>query len=582
MQKHLTILLFFWGVISSSLLLGYEVRFQGVMDSAVLELIRSNSQLEKLKDSPPPTSQGLRRRAENDLVNISEALQSLAYYHPILLYEIDKEKNLVIINIQTGPIYPFAEFKIDFDNKEEVCEIDLSDLGVEINAPALPEVILNAEETLLDNLNIQGYAFAAISKREVLVDQKAKNVTVILHVSRGALTYFGSLSTTGLERVKKAYFYKKLRWQPGDLYNPLKLKEYQEALELSGLFKSVHVAHAEEADANGNLPIEVDVIEGKQRSIGFGVNYMTQFGPGVTAEWEDRNVGGMGEQLTFRADISQRIQECKLSYVLPEFRRHDQNFIWLAEYKHEDIKAYNDSEFSLSGIIERKLNDKTRFSYGGMYKILRSSRSTNNRTFDLIKTPLQLRWSNADSLLNPINGFTINLKVIPSLQILKPTFAYSINSFTGTYYKSLTGDDRCVFATKLMLGSIFGASKHDIPPPERFLAGSDNTLRGYKFLTVSPLGHDHKPLGGRSLFIYSLEMRFRTSGNLGWVAFWDMGNVYSSPVPNFSEKTLNSLGVGLRYHTLVGPLRLDFAVPLNRRPHLDGPLQLYFSIGQSF
>lgn len=576
LKRTLTSLFFF-----CSALLGYEVRFEGVSDPAILELIHTSSQLEKLRDTPPPTASGLKRRAEGDLANIAQALQSLAYYHPKLSFEIDKERDLVIIKIDVGPMYPFGLFRIEFEDEKNL-EIDLCELEIEIGTPALPEKIVDAEDLLLDKLNTEGYAFATIDKREVLVDQTAKNVQVILHVWRGPLVPFGPLVLTGLERVNKCFFYKRLRWCEGESYNPLSIQKYQEALELSGLFKSVHVAHADDLDEEGRLPIHVDVIEGKQRSIGFGVNYMTQFGPGVTAEWEDRNIAGGGEQLTFRADISQKIQQCKISYVLPEFRRSDQVFIWLADYQHEDIKAYSDSSFSLSGTIERQFNARTRFSYGGMYKLLTSTRSNNNRTFDLFKIPLQLRWSNADSLLNPTKGFTVNLKAIPSLQVLPPVFAYSINTFTGTYYKSLTGDDRAVFASKLMLGSIVGANKHDIPPPERFYAGSDNTIRGYKYLTISPLRHDDKPIGGRSLLVYSLEMRFRTGENLGWVAFYDAGNVYASTCPQPSEKVLQAVGVGVRYHTLVGPLRLDIAFPLNRRPHLDGPCQVYFSIGQAF
>jgi translocation and assembly module TamA len=276
------------------------------------------------------------------------------------------------------------------------------------------------------------------------------------------------------------------------------------------------------------------------------------------------------------------LQEGSISYIIPDFRRRNQNFIWLAEFSHEKIQAFTESAFSLSATIERKLNKRTTISYGTMYKLLRSERSDHNGTFDLIKVPLQLRWSNADSLLNPTKGFTLNLKAIPSFQFINPQFVYSINTFTATGYYSLTNNDRCVFASKLMLGSIIGANEYDIPPPERFYAGSENTLRGYKYLTVSPLGRDHKPLGGRSLMIYSMEMRFRIGENFGLAPFFEIGNVYSSPYPDFNCKQLRSVGVGFSYHTPVGPLRCDIAVPLDRRRHLDAPCQIYFNIGQSF
>jgi translocation and assembly module TamA len=565
----------------------YDIVFEGVQDSKLLKLIQSASQLEKLKNSPPSTLLGLKRRAEGDMANILQALHSQAYYGAQVHFSIDSNHSRVIINIQPGCVYPFAAFNIRYlQNGEEIseeklpCPISLEDLKVTLGAPALPETVLTAEDLLLDKLNLEGFAFASIKKRDAFADQQAKNVVVWLVVETGPLSYFGPLKITGLERVKEKFFYKKLRWCQGNLYNPKAIEKTQEALELSGLFRSVNITPAEKP-ADGNLvPIEISVLEGKQRSIGFGLNYTTSLGPGFTAEWEDRNILGEGQKLSIRTDIWQKLQEGSISYLIPDFKRQNQNLIWLIDYNHERTKSFTENATSFSGTIERKVNEYLRISYGGMYKRLRSQRSDFNGTFDLLKIPLQLRWSNADSILEPTKGGTVQLKIIPSFQIFHPQFTYCINTFTGTIYQALTKDKRHIFATKLMLGSIFGASRHEIPPPERFYAGSESTLRGYHYLTVSPLRHD-KPLGGRFMFIYSLELRNRIGKNFGLVFFYDMGNVYMEPYPDFKHGILQSVGLGIRYYTPIGPIRLDLAVPLNKR-HIDKPIEAYFSIGQSF
>src|SRR5262249_18262594 len=135
-----------------------------------------------------------------------------------------------------------------------------------------------------------------------------------------------------------------------------------------------------------------------------------------------------------------------------------------------------------------------------------------------------------------------------------------------------------------------------IPPPERFFAGSDGLLRGYRYLTVSPLNKEREPIGGRSMLIGAFELRWRLTKKWGLVGFYDIGNVYSQSVPDLSRKQLQSVGVGIRYHTLVGPIRLDVAFPLDRRHDIkirdkhsgghhhthDPTYQIYFSIGQSF
>jgi translocation and assembly module TamA len=569
----------------------YQVQFEGINDTELLELIQSSSQLEKLKANDPSTKKGLKRRAESDISNILQVLQSRAYYDAKVNFTINRDKSIVHVMIKTGAVYPLKTFRIRYlQNEKEISESDLrqcitlKDLHVELGKPAFPETILNAGETLLDKLNLQGYAFAAITKQDVFADQLSQNIIVLLVVDVGSLSFFGPLKIKGNHRLRQEFFFKKLRWTEGEIYNPVLIEKTQEALELSGVFKSITINKADKPAADGTIPIDISVLEGKQRSMGFGLSYDTDLGIGLTADWEDRNIAGEGEKLSARADLWSKVQKANITYLLPDFLQQEQNLVWSLNYLHEDIKAYTESSFSFSGIIERKISDSFHFSYGAMYKFLRSERSSRNGTFDLIKIPIEWRWTTTGSLLDPIQGMTAKLKIVPSLQFLSPQFTYSINTFTGTYYIPVKKDRRVILAVKLMLGSIIGASKHDIPTPERFLIGSDSTLRGYRFESVSPLGEDgKKPLGGRSLFVYSLELRQRFGENYGIVYFWELGNVYKNSYINiFETRMLQSAGFGFRYYTPIGPLRLDFAFPLTPRRHLDPKFMYYFSIGQTY
>lgn len=584
------LLLFFIGLFST--LSAYEVRFEGVEDQSTLELIQEVSQLQKLKNTPPPTLMGLKRRAQGDMVHVIQVLHTFARYSATADFTIDNQGELVVVKINQGPVYPLTVFRINYlqngTKKENVphCPITLQDLNIQIGKPATPESILDAEDLLLDHLNLQGYKFAKILKRDVFADQENRNVIVLVDVDTGPLTYFGKIRINGLERVKESLILKKLKWQEGDLYDPVKLEKTQEALDLTGLFRSVNITQAEEPVDEDLLELELNFMEAKQRTLGFGVNFNTQLGPGVSAEWEDRNIFGNGQKLSFRTDLWWNWQFGTLTYLIPDYKRQNQNLIWQLNYEQGHRKAFTERAVSLSATIERRLSKELSFSYGAMYKHLLSEHSERDGSFNLIKLPLQMRWSNVDNLLDPSDGASVHISCIPSLQFLSPQFAYSINNITTTYYKSLTEDKRHVFAAKLMLGSIVGAGKHNIPPPERFYAGSQNTIRGYRFLTVSPIEwedhHKYRPVGGRSMFIYSLEMRSRLTKDFGLVGFWDIGNVYFDAVPDFKRRLLQSAGLGIRYYTPVGPLRLDIAVPLNRRRHIDNSLEVYFSIGQSF
>jgi len=567
----------------------YQVQFQCQDDQEIENFLKSASQLCALQDSPPPTAAALRRRAEEDVPNMLKALQSKAYYNAKVHFSINYtlDPALVLLCVETGPIYPFSSFKIIPENGSPPCAfdfktIDSKDLGICIGRPALPSIIVDAEDILLDLLEKRGYPLAKLCKREVIADQSTHSISVIFHVDSGPLASFGKTDIIGDEDVLPEFFRRKIAWQEGERYNPERIVKTVNALEASGLFSSINITHDSEVQSDGSLPMHISIQEAKRRSIGLGVGYATDLGPGLNAEWEHRNIRGMGEKVSIVANLWQIKQEGFIRYLMPDFGHSGQDLIWLADVNREKTKGFTESSASFSGTIERQLTERLRVSYGAMFTLLHNSRSNNNREFNLFKLPLQLMWNKSNSLLDPTTGFTLHLRTTPSIQTLPPRFSYLTHQCTVTAYQPLDKKQRFVLAAKATWGSIWGSTKHSIPPSERFYAGSDTLLRGYRYLSVSPLGHDHKPIGGRSLMVYSLEARMRNNGPFGLVAFYDIGNVYSESFPQFGHKQLQSVGLGLRYHTPVGPLRIDLAFPLNRRHHLDSFFQLYFSIGQAF
>ena len=106
-------------------------------------------------------------------------------------------------------------------------------------------------------------------------------------------------------------------------------------------------------------------------------------------------------------------------------------------------------------------------------------------------------------------------------------------------------------------------------------------MRGYEFQSVGPLDEDDDPLGGRSVIEVGAEVRLRVTEEIGVVPFIEGGIVGESPWPDFEERFLWAAGLGLRYFTAIGPLRLDVAVPINGRDS-DDSFQFYVSLGQAF
>ncbi|MGA8165162.1 MAG: BamA/TamA family outer membrane protein [Waddliaceae bacterium] len=559
--------------------LEYRVMFSGIQRQEIVDLLKDASQL-NVKKNTPQTLSSLRKRAEKDIPHLIKALQSQAYYQAKIHVELNNTSAQpieVIYHVDSGPVYPLAEFNIS----PECLGVTPQELSIALHQPALPKNILRAENALIELLKHRGYPLAAIAQRKVIADQKQQHILVTIEVDIGPLLSFGKSEIIGNKQVAESFIRKKICWKENDRYDPHQIEETIQEIEATGLFRSVEIVHSEDPTENNTLPITIDVAEAKHRSLAFGLGYSTQRGPGITGQWQHRNYWGNGERFYINANLLQQTQEAACSYTIPDFLSCRQDLLLKTEWQHKDTEGFCSTSFSLSGLLERQLSEQARLSIGGKYEYLNNDDSDNNGNFHLLKVPTQWKWSNVDDPLDPISGATLFFKIVPTTQLLGPRFVYAKSTFTGSIYYPLSSDRHFVVAAKMHLGSIIGSGRREIPPSERFYAGSENTLRGYSYYTVSPL-KDGDPIGGRSLMTFSLEGRWRATEKWGGVLFYDAGNVYSPSFPQLNKKVLQSVGGGLRYYTPVGPLRLDIAFPLNRRRSLDKAFQVYFSIGQSF
>ena len=159
----------------------------------------------------------------------------------------------------------------------------------------------------------------------------------------------------------------------------------------------------------------------------------------------------------------------------------------------------------------------------------------------------------------------------------------------GTVYRPI--GERLVIAGRARFGSIAGVDRDDLAPSRRYYGGGGGSVRGYgyqrlgPFEPLNPLDEDRdeaselRPIGGRSVTEFALEARYRF-GDYGIVPFIDAGNSYESILPRVSDLRFGA-GIGGRFYTNFGPLRVDVATPLNPREG-DGKIALYISIGQAF
>jgi translocation and assembly module TamA len=201
----------------------------------------------------------------------------------------------------------------------------------------------------------------------------------------------------------------------------------------------------------------------------------------------------------------------------------------------------------------------------------------NRRTFLIGAVPLSLTYDGSDDLLNPTRGFRLGGRFSPELSFQNKTFGYSRVQIDGSIYQPMS--DRIVVAARARFGTILGSTVDQIAPSRRFYAGGGASVRGYGYQAIGPRDANNDPIGGKSLAEFSLESRVRF-GNFGVVPFIDAGNISTSFLPRFRDLRIGA-GMGVRYYSSFGPIRVDVGTPLNPQKG-DPRVAVYVSLGQAF
>lgn len=570
--------------------ISYHVEFEGLDDSKTLKSIQLASNLTSLKKRPPASINALRYRADSDIPEMQKVLRAHGYYEAKISIQIQEIFNTitVIVRIDPGPRYQLSSFDIHLyceapdEVNQDCCQIYLSDIGIGLYKPAQTETILAAELKVLQKLAECGFPLAKIEHREVIVDGKTKTVNVHLEIKTGQKAFFGPTTIVGTTAVKPLFIKRQLQWEEGEPYNSHLVDKTQNALIDTGLFSSVLITHEESLSSSGEIPLKIEVSETKHKRINMGVSYQTVYGPGLTFGWANTNVGGLGRRLSFQGDVTKISQTGVASYLHTDFNTIGQDMIAQAEAAHEDIPfAYSMRSYSLMDRFERHLTHRVRGSIGIKGERLYVTASAQNGNFWLIEAPFYLRWSTANHLLNPTKGATIEYTATPVMNIADSNAIYLTQKMTQSAYYAVDTKERLILAQKLTLGLILSNGLSAIPLTKRFLGGSEEDLRGYRYRTVSPF-IDGKPIGGRTAIYLSFETRFRLTHTIGLVPFFDIGNVYRTEYPTIHGRWLKSTGLGFRFFTIMGPFRIDIAFPLDRRKGLDPVFKVLVSIGQMF
>jgi len=261
-----------------------------------------------------------------------------------------------------------------------------------------------------------------------------------------------------------------------------------------------------------------------------------------------------------------------------------------AEVARENPVAYDSRAARLSVGLERRFLPA--LTVGGAVSVEKANvdqkaniapvmSTERSQHYALIGLPLFAKLDLSDDLLNPTSGYRLLGNLVPYQSFSGPDLTFVNERVAGSVYRRLGSSDRYVVAAFAAVSSIQGASLPELPADKRIYAGGGGSVRAYGYQMAGPLDANNNPIGGRSSLELSLEARVKITQTIGIVPFFDAGSYYTSPVPQLDKQIFYGPGLGLRYYTPFGPVRLDIATPLRRRS-ADAPVQVYISLGQAF
>ncbi|HEY0028706.1 MAG TPA: BamA/TamA family outer membrane protein [Allosphingosinicella sp.] len=574
----------------------YVVALEG-LDEALAATLRPRfdalSTLEKNREDPANAAQ-IDRRAREDAELLGELLRGRGFYDALVEARVEVAEAAggpvrVTLQAEPGPLYRFTDVRL-----EGVTEASAEDaaalreaLGVAVNDPVDADKVTAGEAAVRAELGKRGYAFAEVGELDVAVDHQARTATLVLPVDPNGARQFGRILVEGRPLFSPTHLQRIARWKPGEAYTQARVEDLRRALIATGLVSTVAIRPVASADPK-IVDLAVTLERAPMRTIAGAAGYGTGEGIRVEASWQHRNLLPPEGAVTFRGVAGTREQLVGATLRRNNFLRRDQVLTAQFAVSNIDRAAYDARTSYLAANIERQTNliwqKKWTWSVGG--ELIASDEqdvdidtgTTRRRTFFIGALPATLSYDGSNDLLDPTNGYRLAARFSPEASFQGSGFGYSRLQLDGSFYQPVT--PTVTLAGRARAGTIVGASRDRIAPSRRFYAGGGGSVRGYGFQRLGPRDPVFDdPIGGRSLAEFSLEARVRW-GNWGVVPFLDGGNIDTSPLPSFGDLRFGA-GIGVRYHTRFGPIRVDLGTPLNPRAG-DARVAVYVSLGQAF
>lgn len=563
---------------------------RGALDSASL--------LRDLRNNDDAVPQDYVAAARADYRRLLTALYAAGYYAGTISITIDGVEaaaieplsapdpiNEIVITVDAGPRFTFGELSIAPLPQQATLPEDFT-----TGQPARSDRIRTAVSAGLTSWRDQGFAKARVTGEQITARHQAHALDVGVALDPGPRLRFGQLSVSGNRVVSDDRIREIAGLPEGAVYSPAEINRAERRLRRTGTFDSAALTEAEEIGPDDTLTINAQISESKPRRIGFGLELSSVEGVTVSSFWLHRNFLGGAERLRIDGEIAGIDGETggtnyrlRGNFTRPATFGPDTELYIRGEISREDEPDYLLDKIAAEVGFTRILTDDLTAEAGVGVLTAREESDLGTREYTLLTLPLRATLDRRDAPGNASAGYYGDIRTTPFISVDGDVAGARIFADTRGYLTF--GETRPItLAARAQLGSLVGADIDDAPADFLFYSGGGGTVRGqpYKSLGIDRIvGGNPVTTGGTSFTGAQLEARFTVRDNIALVGFYDVGHVGDTAVPLEDGDWHAGAGVGLRYNTGIGPIRLDLGTPASGN-NAGESLQVYIGIGQAF
>lgn len=549
-----------------------RVEIDGI-DGALLRNARMLLGIEQQRDHPRLSEGRIRRLHAKAPEEIQRALEAFGHYHARVDGELIQEGDLWIARYRVDPGPPVMVEAVNLEllgeGARDPAFLALRDAFPLAAAQALEHARYEEGKTALLRLAAQrGYFEARLDRHEVEVDLDSLRAVVRLSLDTGPRYRFGPVSFSDTV-LRSSRLERYLRFKEGDPYHAAALLELQNALNDSDIFAQVEVEPRPEQAVAGYVPIEVRLAAHKKHKYSAGVGFGTDSGARGRLAWENRYFNDRGHRVNADLRLAQRRRSLASHYIIPLKDPRNDSLAFRAALLDEDTES-RDSQILQLGAAHTTSRWGWRETLSLTYQVERSEIARERETSQLLYPGAGWTRIIADDPVYTRQGLRLGLDLRGAYEDLLSDVSFAQLRVNAKWITSPW--ERGRFISRGDFGLTAVEDIDDLPASLRFYAGGDNSIRGYDLDALGPRNRDGRVIGGKYLVVGSLEYEHRILDRWSLAVFYDVGNA----INDLSDDLEYGAGIGLRWHSPVGLVRVDLASGLSQP---DNPIRLHVNIG---